>query len=137
MSLEIRVDTDEVTAALDELDRKASRKVIQGGIRKAMQYLKPPMKAEAPRGPTGNLRKKVGYRVRRSRKGTGDYYGVVRSFARHHHLVVAGTKERFTKSGAFRGVMPTNDYVSRVADRSEDTALSIAENEIARQLGLD
>jgi hypothetical protein len=136
MSLEIRVDTREVTEALDKLDNRESSKALKGAIRKAGQFLKPKVKAEAPKGPTGNLRKKVGSRVRKSRRHNG-FYAAVRSFAPHHHLVVQGTNDRFTKAGAFRGRMPQNAYVDRAADMWEDAALDIAEDELARQLDLE
>lgn len=136
MSLEIRVDTREVTEALDKLDNRESGKALKGAIRKAGQFLKPKVKAEAPKGPTGNLRKKVGSRVRKSRRHNG-FYAAVRSFAPHHHLVVQGTNDRFTKAGAFRGRMPQNAYVDRAADMWENAALDIAEDELARQLDLE
>lgn len=135
MTLEIRVDADEVTKALDELDKRGSTKAVKAAVRKAGQFLKPKVKAAAPVGPTGNLKRKVGYRTKRGRNG--DYYSVVRSFARHHHLVVDGTRDRYTHAGAFRGRMPTNGFVSRVADANEDQALRIAEEELARQLDLE
>lgn len=141
MSLEIRVDTREVTEALDKLDNRESADAMKKAIRKGVQYLKPKVKAEAPKARKsknpGNLRKNVKYKVKKSRKYSGAYYGVVRSFARHHHLVVDGSKRRFTKgTGAFRGVMPTNAYVDRVADSDGDVALDIAEAELVRVLGL-
>jgi HK97 gp10 family phage protein len=134
--IEIRVDADEVTRALDNLDSKQSANAIKAAVRKAGQFLKPKVKAEAPKGPTGNLRKKVGSRVKRSRQRDG-YYAAVRSFARHHHLVVQGTGDRFTKSGAFRGRMPANPYIDRAADAWENQAIDVAEQELARQLDLD
>ena len=135
MSMHIRVDSDEVIAALDELDRKASRGSIQKALAAVGKFLKPKVKAAAPKGPTGNLRRQVRYkRVR----GQADQIGgvVVRSFARHAHLVSLGTGARFTRNGAFRGSMPSNPYVSRVADQNEEAALRIAEAELARQLDL-
>jgi transposase len=135
-NLTITIDADEVTAALDKLDSRQSGEALKKAIRVAVKYLKPKVKAEAPKGKTGNLRKKVGYKVKKSRKENG-YYGAVRSFARHHHLVVAGTQARFTKAGAFRGRMPANGYVDRAADAHERTALDLAEAELVRQLGLE
>ena len=134
--IQIRVDAEEVTRALDNLDSRQSTNALKGAIRKAAQFLKPKVKAEAPKGPTGNLRKKVGYRTKRSRERDG-YYAAIRSFAPHHHLVVQGTGDRFTKSGAFRGRMPANPYIDRAADAWENQAISIAEQELARQLDLD
>lgn len=135
MSFEIRVDAEEVTRALDGLDSRQSTKAIKAAVRKAGMFLKPKVKAAAPVGPTGNLRKKVGARVKRSRQRDG-FYSVVTSFARHRHLVIQGTKERFTRSGAFRGVMPPNDFVGDVADANEEMAIRVAEEELLRQLDL-
>lgn len=136
MTLDIRVDADEVTAALDKLDKQGSAKALKAAVRKAGQFLKPKVKAEAPKGPTGTLRKKVGARVKKGRR-SGDYFAVVRSFAPHHHLVVRGTADRFTRAGAFRGQMPPNDYVDRAADRFENAAIAVAEQELAAQLDLE
>jgi hypothetical protein len=136
MSMEIRVDASEVTKALDKLDSRQSGEAMKKAIRKGVQYLKPKVKLEAPKGKTGNLRKGVKYKVKKSRKYGGAYYGAVRSFAPHHHLVVAGSKPRYTNSGAYRGIMPANGYVDRAADKHEDAALALAEAELIRHLGL-
>lgn len=136
MSIEIRIDADEVTRALDNLDKRQSTKAIKAAVKKGGQYLKPKVKAAAPVGPTGNLRKKVGSRVKKSRKDANSYYSVTTSFARHRHLVIDGTRDRFTKSGAFRGRMPANDFVARVADAHEEGAIHAAQEELLRQLDL-
>jgi hypothetical protein len=136
--ISITVDASDVTEALDKLDPKESAKAIKKAVSAGTKYLKPKVKVAAPRGKTGNLRKRVGTRTRKSRKDpAGSYYSVVRSFAPHHHLVVSGTRDRYTNSGAYRGRMPANDYVGRVADANADKALAIAEAELARQLDLD
>ena len=137
MSLEIRVDADEVTRALDQLDKKQTKGAITKALTAAAKFLKPKVKAAAPKGPTGNLRRQVRYkRVRRPR--TADAGIVVTSFARHRHLVLQGTRDRFTKgSHAFRGRMPANPFVDRVADANENAAIRIAEQELIRQLGLE
>ena len=135
MSLEVRIDADEVTRALDKLDSRESTKALKAAVRKGGQFLKPKVKAEAPKGKTRNLSKKVGSRVKKSRNRDG-FYAAVRSFAPHHHLVVQGTGDRFTRSGAFRGRMPANDYVDRAADAWENAAIDVAEQELIRQLDL-
>ena len=138
MTLSITIDADEVTKALDELDKRGSTKAVKAAVRKSAQFLKPKVKGAAPRqkgAKGGTLQKKVGYRTKKGRGG--DYYSVVRSFAPHHHLVVDGTRERYTRSGAFRGVMPSNSFVTQVANANEDQALRIAEEELARQLDLE
>jgi len=137
MTLEIKVDADEVTRALDQLDKRDSAKAVKTALRAAGKFLKPKVKTAAPKGPTGNLRRKVGYRVKRSKTANADYYAVVTSFSRHRHLVIDGTGPRFTKSGAFRGRMPSNPFVTRVADANEDAALRVAIDELSRQLDLE
>lgn len=135
MSLEIRIDTDELMKALDQLDGPESKKAIKTAVRKAGQFLKPKVKGAAPVGPTGLLKKKVGARVKSNRRRDG-FYSVVTSFAPHRHLVIRGTADRFTRNGAYRGRGTPNPFVSRVADANEDAALRIAEEELARQLDL-
>lgn len=136
MSLDIRIDADEVTKALDKLDGPESKKALKAAVRKAGQFLKPKVKAAAPVGPTGNLRRKVGARVKQTRQRDG-FYSVVTSFARHRHLVIQGTQDRYTSSGAFRGRMTPNPFVDRVADTWEDAAVRVAEQELAAQLDLE
>lgn len=133
MTMNIRVDADEVIHALDKLDGPESRKAMKGAVRKAGQFLKPKVKAEAPKR-TGALRKSVRAKTKKTRDG---YSSIVAPFARHRHLVIKGTKERFTRSGAFRGRMPANPFVDRAADRWEDAAIRVAEDELARSLDLD
>lgn len=137
MSLEIRVDADEVTRALDELDKRQTKTALNKALTAAAKFLKPLVKAAAPKGPTGNLRRQVRYkRVRRPK--TADVGTVVTSFARHRHLVLQGTRDRFTKgSHAFRGRMPANPFIDRVANRYEEQAIRIAEAELIRQLDLE
>ena len=136
MTLQIRIDAKEVEQALDDLDSKQSKSALTKAVTAAAKYLKPKVRAAAPKGPTGMLRRKVGYkRVRRPR--TADVGTIVTSFAPHRHLVIQGTGNRFTKAGAFRGRMPANPFVDRVASANESAALRIAEEELARQLGLE
>lgn len=135
MTLDIRVDADEVTKALDQLDKKGSAKALKAAVRKAGNYLKPKVKSAAPKR-TGALQKSVKVKVKKSRQ-SGDVFAVVAPFARHRHLVLQGTKDRFTRNGAFRGQMPANPFVDRVADAHEAQAIRVAEQELARQLDLD
>jgi HK97 gp10 family phage protein len=137
MTVEIRVDAKEVTEALDKLDSRESASALKKAVTAVAKFLKPKVKAEAPKGKTGKLRKGVKYRVKKSRRNSGEYYAAIRSFAPHHHLVVAGTKDRYTASAAYRGRMPANPYVDRTVDRYEQQALDIAEAELSRQLGLE
>jgi hypothetical protein len=114
------------------MDAKANNKAILAGERKAAAYLKPLVKAAAPKGKTGLLRKSVSqFTAKRQRPGAG-----VRVKARHRHLVIRGTRKRATKSGANRGVMPANPFVANVADQHGDHAADIAIEAIAKALDL-
>ena len=55
-----------------------------------------------PRGPTGNLKK----RVQTFYPGSTVLAGIVKSTAPHSHLYEFGTRDRKTKAGANRGRMP-------------------------------
>lgn len=133
MSFDIRVDAEEVTKALDALDSKQSAKALKAAVRKAGNFLKPKVKAEAPKR-TGKLQKSVRAKTKKTRDG---FSSIVAPFAPHRHLVIQGTNERFNRAGAFRGRMTANPFVDRAADRYENEAIRIAERELADQLDLD
>lgn len=71
------------------LQRRAEQAYIEGA-----RLLRSPMRAAAPVGPTGNLRKSVSARKNRRRPGeiAAATVGTRFKVARHRHLVVAGTK---------------------------------------------
>lgn len=137
-TIDIRVDTEEVTKALDQLDPKSTKKVIQSATRAAGKFLKPKLKAAAPKGKTGNMRKKVGARTKKSKRDPGSYYTVVTTFSRHRHLVIEGTKDRYTKgTHAFRGRMTPNPWIDPVEDQYGDAAVDLAKRELIRKLNLE
>lgn len=131
MAFTIRVDSKEVTEALDDLGSRDTSKTLQKALKKSGNFLAAKARAEAPRKPR-KLRSSV-----RARNAKRDKPGVVVS-ARHRlsPIVQHGTKDRFTKSGAFRGRITANPFISRTADRYDDAALDIAEQELSKQLDL-
>ena len=134
MSLSIKVDSAEVTAALDELGGPDSKRALQKATKKAGTFLAQRARPNAPKGKTGRLRKSVTSRAAKRDK-PGSY---VTARAPHRHLVQLGTADRFTKgSHAFRGRMTANPFIARTADQYGDQALNIAEAELSRQLDLD
>ena len=119
-------DTDvqgipQLEAALDGLGGFQAQAIREKAILTGARALVRPMRAEAPLGPTGNLRRKVGARKARVGKyGQRDPTVVlVGSVAPHRHLVIRGTAPRFTKAGAARGVMPSNPFVDRAWEANQ------------------
>lgn len=70
---------------------------------------------EAPKGPTGNLKKAPYARQLPERFGypPAAVASVSRRRAPHAHLVEAGTKPRYQKSGRFTGMMTPNPFFKR------------------------
>lgn len=130
-SVTIKVDSREVTQALDELSSKDTKGALQKATKKAGNFLAGKARAEAPKKPR-KLRSSV-----RARNAKRDKPGAVVS-GRHRlsPIIQHGTKDRFTKAGAFRGRITANPFISRTADRYDDEALRIAEDELEKQLDL-
>lgn len=139
MSVQIEIrGLSELMKTLDQMEPRNAKKLIgKATADAAKKVLKPALKAAAPKGPTGNLKRSVSAGSARRDKPAG-----IAKFrhrvAPHRHLVMLGTGTRKTKrSGANRGVMPANPIVSRVADEKGDEALRHVEAELVRALGLD
>jgi hypothetical protein len=105
----------ELERALGRMSGFQAQAIREKAILAGARGLVRPMRAMAPQGPTGNLRRQVGARKARNVGGSGrdPQTVVVGSVAPHRHLVIRGTKPRYTKAGAFRGVMPSNPFVDR------------------------
>lgn len=54
--------------------------------------------------------------------------------APHSHLVALGTQPRFTRSGAYRGVMPPNPFIRRAAASANSAAQSKIEDVVRKNL---
>ena len=68
-------------------------------------------------------------RVKRFRRDR-DFYsmvGTARGEAPHAHLIEAGTAERYTKAGEYRGVMPAMRPLERAYDASIETVMAVAD----------
>jgi hypothetical protein len=127
----VKVDSSEVTAALDKLDPRETKGALQKGLKKAGNFLAGKARPEAPRRPR-KLRSST-----RARNAKRDKPGVVIS-AKHrlNPIVQGGTRPRFTRSGAFRGRIEANPFISRTADRYDEEALRVAETELGKALDL-
>lgn len=115
----VSVDTHEVDAALGRLGGPQQVVARRNSLMAGGRSLVGPLRSEAP-ARTGLLRRKVSARQQRVRSSGGIIVGrdptsvIVGSTAHHNILVVRGTGPRYTKRGAYRGIMPSNPFVDRV-----------------------
>lgn len=131
MAFVIRVDSKEVTKALDDLSGRDTSKTLTKALKKGGNFLAGKGRAEAPKRPR---RYKSTIRARNAKR---DKPGVVVS-ARHRLNVIiqGGTRDRYTKAGAYRGRIKPNPFMTRTADRHGDGALDIAERALSDELDL-
>lgn len=129
--LSFTVDDRDVIKALDKLDRAQGEKTVMTGLKKGGNFLAGKARGEAPAHPRRYKR------TIRARKAKRERPGVVVS-ARHRLNVIiqGGTKQRHTKSGANRGRIKPNPFITRTADRYGEKAMDIAENAIGDALDL-
>jgi hypothetical protein len=127
----VKVDDREVMKALDKLDVKDANQTLIRGLKKAGNYLAGKARTEAPAHPR-KLRSKL-----RARKARRDRPGIVVS-AKHklNPIIQEGTVQRHTKSGANRGRIKPNPFITRTADKYGDHAMDIAEDAIGKALDL-
>lgn len=110
---------DELITRLLAMWDKIGPRYLKGAVTEAMKPLKQALRNNTPVGPTGNLRKAVGDRVRLYQ--TGVAFGVV-GYKRavsvksgdnkgfHSHWVEFGTKERRPKKGPFLSSFRIRDW---------------------------
>ncbi len=99
-----------IRGALTEGEREASRE--------AAKIVQQRIKAEAPRGPTGNLKRSIQFGTFKQRltKPVGSFVRVSRKIAPHAHLV---------EFGARGGKMPANAFFRRGFNASKRKAEAI------------
>lgn len=104
--------------ALKSSDLKSG---VADGIKKAAESVRDVIEAEAPKGPTGNLKRSVeaGMFKKRSGKPIAGFVRVNAKTAPHAHLV---------EFGARGGAMPANPFFSRGYAKSKDQALQAVED---------
>lgn len=113
-----------LNAALVELGRKAPQ-ALRPAINKAVTPLVRAVKAATPVGPTKNLKRSITRKVYTSQR-TKTIIGLAGARragkgvkAPHEHLVRFGTKPRYRKQKStgkpgYTGIMPANDYPTRI-----------------------
>lgn len=98
---------------------------LNKGTLSALRMLVPSVRSEAPRGPTGNLAKRVS--ARKARSGVGALLG---STAPHRHLVVREHRI-VTPGGRDTGLRTQpNDFVERAAAPRLDKAIEEVQREL-------
>ena len=138
----LRVDLEgfvEFERFLEQLPTATAKTVVRNTLKKAAKPIRDAAEADAPRGPTGNLKgsfiispKKRGRARYRVTGGGLDMY--VGSIAPHAHLVEFGTSERVSDSGKSSGRMPENRFFTRAWDRTRKEAENILYRELWAEL---
>ncbi len=128
----------ELQQAFKTLEKKAKRAVGRKGITAGSTLLMKRMRALAPVGKTGNLKRSIGRKYKR--------YGGVdvvivgpriteEASGQHAYIVEYGTKERFTEAGASRGVMPAIPFMRPAFAQTK--AASVRKGEAAIKNAVD
>lgn len=113
---EITFEVDGINAVirrLDELERRASKRIVRRALSRAAAIVVKAMKQAAPVGPTGNLKRSIGRKEKRINAGYMQIAGPRTRFKKqglkvsgqHAYFVEHGTAERAHKSGKSTGRM--------------------------------
>lgn len=139
MTISVSVSGDRDVIQRMEKVRRGLRTVTRQSINRGLTVIRKAVASEAPRGTTGNAKRAIGKRLTSGGEGqavngkVGPHVGKRKRrgakstdpTAPHAHLIVLGTKERFTKTGARRGVMPQNNFVDRGFAKSASQAQAV------------
>lgn len=93
------------------------KKEIKKVVRQTTNRTRRDMKAVAPVGPTGNLKASV--RAKYFEGGLASTVVPRRPKGSHRHIVAYGTRQRRTRKGANRGIMPANPVMANVERNHE------------------
>jgi len=134
------VDFSELDKMLNDLPKAMGKTVLRNALKKAAVPIHNAVVANAPQGPTGNLKdgvvtspKKYGRSVK-SKNSVFMFVGMDHKTAPHAHLVEHGTVERFHDSGKSVGHMPAKPFFRNAWDATKGQALEILKAEIGTQL---
>jgi hypothetical protein len=126
-----------------ELPRTLQRRFIKSAIRKAVKEtnLESSFKSAAPKL-SGNLKKSVTIVTGFLRSGVGKGqpyarvgYGRSKSKKGYHAIIVNdGTKDRYTKTGAYRGRGPATGFANGVLRQAQTTGLIALERHLTESL---
>ena len=111
---------DELQRDLNKLAESVSPKELQPILKTEADGFVPKLLPLTPVGPTGNLRRGVqswNPKINRRHPDAMARAGVKYKIAPHVHFIEYGTKERSTKTGAYRGYSPARPFIMPLADK--------------------
>jgi HK97 gp10 family phage protein len=134
------VDFRELEWMLDQLPKAISKTVLKNALKKAAEPIRAAAEANAPVGPTGNLKRGMiistelkSHKVR-AKKSVLVFVGADAVIAPHAHLVEFGTAPRYQENGKYVGQMPANPFFRNAWDATKHQALQIFIKEMETEL---
>lgn len=121
------VDKDSILYLVRNLENFEKDKAIKSGLRSAVNTFRVKGRSNLRTRllhhgkQTNHLMNSFTNRVKRNKLGA--LAGFDRPGGNHSHLVDRGTKRRYTKSGAYRGIMPGNRFWTDTEKAEEAKAL--------------
>lgn len=121
------VDKDSILYLVRNLENFEKDKAIKSGLRSAVNIFRVKGRSNLRTRllhhgkQTNHLMNSFTNRVKRNKLGA--LTGFDRPGGNHSHLVDRGTKRRYTKSGAYRGIMPGNRFWTDTEKTEEARAL--------------
>jgi len=118
---------EELQRDLNHLAAKVEPKALVNILREEARSFRQKLLPRVPVGPTGNLRKGARYwtpRINTRHPDAMARSGMYLKIAPHANIVEYGTVERYTTSGAYRGVMPARYFFSPLAQQEMPGILS-------------
>lgn len=106
---------------LKDLEKSLNPDKVEPILLDGAKDLAAAMKANAPKGPTGNLKKSIKAKLLKQYAGhPAAGAGVDRKKAPHAHLVEYGTAQRHQKSGKSTGTMPSKPFLRPAWDANKE-----------------
>lgn len=121
------IDRENIIYLVDNLESFEKDKAIKSGLRAAVQTFRAGgrvrlrQRLKKSGRITNHLMNSFTAKVKRNRLGA--LSGFDRPGGNHSHLVDQGTSKRYTKSGAYRGIMPANYFWADTAKLDEGKAM--------------
>lgn len=134
------IGAEDVRRVLNELPKKLSDSAIGAANMKAAKIVVDKEKMLAPEGPTGNLVDSIGaYRSpKKSERQAGSVIVGPRRRGKYKgyagHLVEYGTRNRQTKKGANRGVMPKKPFAKPAFIQTKAQVIERIRIELAKSI---
>lgn len=131
-----KTDRDDILYLVRNLEEFEKDKAIRSGLRSAVNVFRTKGRSNLRsrlipgRITTGHLMNSFTTRVKRNKLGA--LAGFDRPGGNHAHLVDRGTKRRYTKSGAHRGIMPANRFWTDAKESEEGKAVQAVYNGVKK-----